>query len=250
MLLEHGTDGEMPLVRETRALAELLGADHCFQYGSSPTPHEALATIAARGETEVRVVPLYPQRAGATVEAAIVKVKQAAKAFPQLKLRYHAEGFATEERWVAAWAQAIQEAFENADVPVTDLVFSFHGYPEARILAGDPYQRDCEASVKAIVGALRATPKHSLTPILAYQSRFGRTRWIGPSTESVLRDLGKQGASVLIACPSFVSENLETLVEVDSDLRRVFEEAGGKGWARAFLATYTVIPTTQFSYNK
>jgi ferrochelatase len=235
MLLEHGTDGEMPLVRETRTLAKRLGADHCFQYGSSPTPHEALATIAARGETEVRVVPLYPQRAGATVEAAIVKVKAAAKAFPQLKLSYHAEGFATEERWVRAWALAIQEAIESAEVPVTDLVFSFHGYPEARILAGDPYQRDCEASVKAIVGALRATPNQPPTPIIANQIRFGHTKMIGPYTETVLQDLGKQGASVLIACPSFVSENLETLVEVDHDLRHIFEEAGGKSWTRAKL---------------
>ena len=241
-MLKDAPEGEMPLLRHTREFAQQLAlrlgpalpVAYCFQYGSDPKPAQALASLQAQGCSRLYVLPLYPQRSGATTGAALKRIQEAAQAFPGLELVECAEGFATDSFWVEAQCDLIGETLAAQALPPTDVIFTLHGYPMSRIQAGDPYQQDSEASVKAIIASLKARQAlpYGTRFHTAYQSRFGRSRWLEPSSQQTLTDLGAQQASVLVICPSFTSENLETLIEVDQELRDAFFHAGGRAWQR------------------
>ena len=92
------------------------------------------------------------------------------------------------------------------------LLFSAHGLPEKIIKKGDPYQQQCEQSAAAIVKQLNIP---SLDWQLCYQSRVGRLKWIGPSIEEALQKAADDKTGVVIYPLAFVSEHVETLVELD-----------------------------------
>jgi ferrochelatase len=98
------------------------------------------------------------------------------------------------------------------------LLFSAHGLPEKIVKAGDPYQAQVEATAEAV--AKRLVGAHgwpSLDWTVCYQSRVGRLKWIGPSTTEAIAEAGAEGKGVIVCPISFVSEHIETLVELDHD---------------------------------
>src|SRR5690606_25542805 len=114
----------------------------------------------------------------------------------------------------------------QANGPGERLLFSFHGLPQRLVDAGDPYQAQCEASTAEIVRALGLAPDEYL---LAYQSRFGRERWLGPATDDTLRALAGEGVrEVDVVCPGFAADCLETLEEIAMENASLFVEAGGR----------------------
>jgi len=111
----------------------------------------------------------------------------------------------------------------------TTLIFSAHGLPENKIKQGDPYQWQVEQSVKELVKKLSI---NNLNHILSYQSRVGPLKWIGPSTEIVIKDEAKKGKIIIVVPVAFVSEHSETLVELDIEYRKLAEENGSKEYIR------------------
>src|SRR5690606_23711961 len=106
---------------------------------------------------------------------------------------------------------------------------SFHGLPQRVVDAGDPYQRQCEASARAIAAALELAETDWS---LCYQSRFGAGRWLQPATSDVVAGLVRRGLrTVDVACPGFATDCLETLEEIGIMLAEQF--AAGHGTLRA-----------------
>ncbi|MBV1889507.1 MAG: ferrochelatase [Gammaproteobacteria bacterium] len=106
------------------------------------------------------------------------------------------------------------------------LLISFHGLPERSIRRGDPYQDHCEQTTAALVKALDLK---SADYTLSYQSRFGRARWIGPSTTDVTAELASSGIKQLdVVCPGFSADCLETLEEISVQLQAQFLADGGE----------------------
>ncbi len=103
------------------------------------------------------------------------------------------------------------------------LLLSAHALPQRTINAGDPYQWQVELTSAAIVEALG---RADLDWITCYQSRVGPVRWIGPSTEDEVRRAGADGVPVVVAPIAFVSEHVETLVEIDMEFRQAACETG------------------------
>ncbi len=68
--------------------------------------------------------------------------------------------------------------------------------------------------------------------LVSYQSRFGVGKWLGPSTNDTLTELGKAGAKVIVVCPAFTVDNLETFHEIDIEAKKIFLNAGGQDWQR------------------
>lgn len=228
-MLNLSHSSEMPLLTYTRSfaqgVAEKIGTRmktaFAFQYGSGPSVSEALDAFAEQGLKNLCVIPLYPQRSAATSGAAIALVRNAAEKYPDMNLHF-VDGFANSDAWARNVADSIYGKWNEKD----DIVLSWHGLPESRILAGDPYQADCEASAALI-------EKHLNTKVTCcYQSRFGFAKWIGPSTLDVLRGLGARHRNVVIATPAFTADNLETLYEVDAELKNEFLRAGGGSFTR------------------
>lgn len=220
---------EMPLVSISRSFLfrlrkELpnIPIELAYQYGCSPRLEESIQKFSALGVKEICVVPLYPQRSGVTSGAVFDQVKKAISKTSFQGQVLAADGFCYHKSWDREIAKSIQEKYS----PSIPLVLSFHGVQEARIKQGDPYEKDCEASAKLIGDLL------GVKPIIAYQSKYGKSKWIGPSLLSVLSELSSEHKKIVVATPAFTADNLETIYEIDEEAREYFESLGGKELVR------------------
>lgn len=221
---------EMPLITYTRQFAEGVQAElhnravvrYAFQYGASPSISEALDDFVREGVTQVRVIPLYPQRSGATSIASLDQLKEVQGLYPSLHFCV-CHGFAEHPAWIENVADSIRPYQKDSSYTI---LISWHGMPQKRIRLGDLYESDCQKSVLALEKALGSSVK------VSYQSRFGLGEWLGPSTTETLKALGKAAAKVIVVCPAFTVDNLETLHEIDIEAKKIFLEAGGLEWQR------------------
>jgi len=117
------------------------------------------------------------------------------------------------------------------------VLLTAHGLPRRIVRRGDPYPDQVEQTAAAVVAAL---DQPELDWRVCYQSRVGPLEWIGPYTDEEIRRAGKDGAALVVAPISFVSEHSETLVELDLDYRRLAETAGVPAYHR--VATVGVEP--------
>jgi ferrochelatase len=137
--------------------------------------------------------------------------------------------------FVNASARLIRDSYdkmlyENPDQEKPRVLFSAHGLPEKIIAKGDPYQWQCEESAKAIAAA---TGIANLDWQICYQSRVGPLKWIGPSTDESIRQAGKDRVPVVIYPHAFVSDHVETLVEIDIEYAHLAKESGVPAFTRA-----------------
>ncbi len=231
--------GGSPLLPETQAqaaaleaaLGERLGGEvRCFiamRYWR-PLTEQTAAAVAAWAPDEIVLLPLYPQFSTTTTGSSL-KAWRAAYAGPG---RLHAlccypdvAGFAE------AHAARIQATHEAAGSPEgVRLLFSAHGLPERVIKRGDPYQHQVEATCRAVIEQLGAGWEDWS---VCYQSRVGPLKWIGPSTIDAIIQAGEEGRGVLVAPIAFVSEHVETLVELDHEYRALAAEHGVPVYLRA-----------------
>jgi len=211
--------GRSPIVPETEAQALALeaalaarGLDmefKCFLAMRYWRPFTADAAKAARdwGADEAVLLPLYPQFSSTTT-ASSLKAWAKASALPASTLCCYPAGGG----FAQAHADAILAAWRQGGSPERPRVlFSAHGLPQKVIDAGDPYQWQIERSVAAVRALLPTEWEHRV----CYQSRVGPLKWIGPSTEEEIHAAGQDQAGVIVAPIAFVSEHIETLVELD-----------------------------------
>jgi ferrochelatase len=225
------TEEGSPLVaisrRQRDGLARELGPTYrvelAMRYGQ-PSIAGALARLGDAGCEEVLLVPMFPQASRTTtgtVERAVERAREHAPA--SLRLTTVAPYYA-HEAYVAALAARVRETLTEGEVD--HVVLSFHGLPTRLVeREGDPYRDHCEATAAALARALDLAPG-SWT--LAYQSRFGREPWLEPDVVDVVRGLAGSGARVLVACPGFTADCLETLEEISLRLVESFREHGGR----------------------
>lgn len=217
--------GGSPLAVHTRDLAAAvqqrlpgLRVAHAMRYGE-PSLEGAFTRLRQQRAGRVLVLPLYPQYS-TTTTASVADIVARARSMPtQLLPEYH-----DDPAWIAAVADSIR-AHWAANGRGEHLLFSFHGLPQRVVDAGDPYARQCEASARAIAAALRLADG---AWSLAYQSRFGRERWLQPATAGTLDALAARGVRKLdVACPGFAVDCLETLEEIAMLLAQRHAARGG-----------------------
>ncbi len=228
-LVDRAGLGEMPLIYYTRRFAEGIACEIgpeipvriAFEFGVKPSIVDSLQELERLGKKDIRVIPLYPQRSMVTTVAVRDLSLEALKKFPNLRMHF-VDGFPLNEVWLNETLQGILECWDKK-CPV---LFSFHGTPQKWVEKGDPYSLDCEAEVKWFSQKLRAVnPDASIH--ISYQSRFGPVKWLGPFSSVCAEEFGKQHKDLLIVCPSFTADNLETIHEIDVELQDVFKKAGG-----------------------
>jgi ferrochelatase len=219
-------DGGSPLAVHTRALAEAvqrrlpgLRVVHAMRYGT-PSLEQVFAQLRHAQVKRVLVLPLYPQYSTTTTASVADKVARIRNMPTRLVADYHADA-----GWVDAVAASIR-AHWDAHGRGERLLFSFHGLPQRVVDAGDPYAMQCQASVAAIARALGLrADDHTL----AYQSRFGRERWLEPATTDALAALAAAGVrTVDVVCPGFAVDCLETLEEIAQQDAEGFRALGGE----------------------
>jgi ferrochelatase len=231
--------GASPLLAETQAQARALEAElkakdadldaRCFiamRYWK-PFAADAAAQVAAFAPDDIVLLPLYPQYSTTTTASSLADWRSVYKGPGRSRTVCC---YPTALGLVETQVQAIRKAWDAAGRPAgLRLLFSAHGLPQKIVDGGDPYQAQIEATAAAIAGAL---PDFTDWRV-CYQSRVGRLKWLGPSTDDEIRRAGGEGRGVLIAPIAFVSEHVETLVELDHDYARIAKEAGCSPYLRA-----------------
>jgi len=204
--------------------------EHGMRYGE-PSIGAALDRMRAAGCTRILVVPLYPQYASSTtgsVADAVADWATRARRVPGLR---SVDTFHDDPGYIRALAATVNDYWMRHARP-DHLVLSFHGVPRRTLLAGDPYHCYCQKTARLLARELGLEPPQWT---LAFQSRFGRGRWLEPYTTDVLAALGRQKLRrVDVAAPGFVADCLETLEELGIEGKRTFQVAGG--------GDYNVIP--------
>lgn len=219
--------GGSPLAVHTAALADAVRArlpgwrvEHAMRYGS-PSLAAALQRLRDEGARDVRVLPLYPQYS-TTTTGTVADVVAAQRGDMRVSMLHD---YHRDIGWVAAVATSIR-AHWDAHGRGERLLLSFHGLPQRVVDAGDPYARQCEAGTQAIADALGIARGEIL---LAYQSRFGKGKWLQPDVVATLQRLAGDGVrTVDVACPGFAVDCLETLEEIAMQGAGLFRAAGGE----------------------
>ncbi len=231
--------GASPLLRETQAqVGELQGRldstlpgfdTRCFiamRYWK-PFTEAAAREVSAFAPDEIVLLPLYPQYSTTTTGSS---VKAWRKAYKGPGRTHEVCCFFDTPSLAAAHAHHINETFKAAGSPKgLRLLFSAHGLPESVIKRGDPYKHQVERTCEAIVRELGGGWDWSV----CYQSRVGPMKWIGPSTPQAVTQAAAEGKGVLVVPVAFVSEHIETLVELDRDYALLAKEKGCPVYLRA-----------------
>lgn len=190
-----------------------------------PSIRLGLERLRTEGVDEVVVLPLYPQFSGTTTASIFDGVEAALSELQWQPRLCRIENYYDHPVWVDAVAGSIR-AYQAEHGPAEKLIFSLHGIPQRYVRQGDPYQQQCEASVRAVVAALDLAEDQWL---LTYQSRVGREPWLQPYTDITLTELARSGVRhVQVLCPGFAVDCLETLEEIAMQNRELFEESGGE----------------------
>lgn len=218
-----------------------------MRYQNPSIPY-AIQNLRDRGCSDVLLIPLFPHFAMSSYETAVERVKEVArKLAPEMKLAVEPPYYDSPDYITALAASARPFLAQGYD----HLLFSFHGIPERHLHKSDPtgnhclrsetccqtpspahatcYRAQCFKTVLAFVKQA-AIPEGKYS--VAFQSRLGRDPWLKPYTDMELPKLAARGVNrLLVICPAFVSDCLETLEEIGIRGRETFLNAGGKEFA-------------------
>jgi len=215
----------------------------------NPSIESAVKNLAAKGANDVLLIPLFPHYAMSSYETAVVRVQEvAAKLSPQMKITvqqpfYDAPDYIT--ALVASAADFLKQDYDH-------LLFSFHGIPERHVKKSDPTgchcllkENCCEVPSPAHATCYRAQCFKTAALFVAkagvpaakfsisFQSRLGKDPWLKPYTDYELPRLAQEGKKkMLIICPAFVSDCLETIEEIGMRGCEQFMSASGKEFTR------------------
>ena len=196
-----------------------------MRYGQ-PALAAQLAALQAAGVRRVLVLPLYPQYSATTTASvvdAVAGFTRGARHFPELRFvnDYH-----DVTGYIDALAASVRAHWQREGARGETLVMSFHGIPERNVRLGDPYADQCRTTARRLAQAL-GLPDDAWR--LTFQSRFGKARWLEPYTQPTLERLAREGVrSVDVLCPGFAADCLETLEEINMEVRQAFTNAGGQ----------------------
>ena len=226
------SDAGSPLAAITRAQSEALqralgegaAVAHAMRYGE-PAIGPAIDALVAAGCRRILVAPLYPQYCAATTATVVDAVGDHLKTLrwqPALRFLppYH-----DDPAYLDALEASVASGLAALDFAPDVLLASFHGMPERTLQLGDPYHCQCQKTARLLSERLGRPVE------VAFQSRFGRAKWLEPATDSRLEALGKAGRSVAVFAPGFAADCLETLEELAIRGRQQFASAGGGDFA-------------------
>lgn len=198
-----------------------------------PMTAETATRVAAWGPDELVLLPLYPQFSTTTTGSSL-------KAWNEI---YRGSGMAhtvccypQAPGWIETQAASVRALLDQAGDRPMRVLFSAHGIPERLVSKkGDPYQAQIEAGCAAI--AARSGLEDWA---ICYQSRVGPMKWLGPSTPEAICQAAVDGVGVVVTPVAFVSEHIETLVELDIEYAELAEQLGVRPYLR--VATVGVAP--------
>lgn len=240
------TEQGSPLMVHSLKTAELLQNRLCdgyqveiaMRYGS-PSIATALKNFQKNKIKELIILPLFPQYASATTGSIFEKTFRELSSQLTLPRVTFIDEFHDHPLFIKAF-QAVSSHLNFADYD--HILFSFHGLPERQLKKSSAnccksdcckkpensqcYAAQCHRTAYAIAKECNLLPGHYS---ICFQSRLGKEPWIGPFTSDRIKDLGQKGAKkILVFCPAFVADCLETLYEIAVEYEELFIHEGGE----------------------
>ena len=236
-LIWNTEKNESPLLTITRdqteALAATLSAAHgdevmvdfCMRYGN-PTTLSKVAKMVAAGCEKILFFPLYPHYAGATSATANDSFFSALMAQKRQPAARTVAEYFDHPLYISALAQSVTDAYATLDHRPDRMITSYHGMPKRYLMEGDPYHCQCAKTTRLLRERL-GWDKGTID--VTFQSVFGREEWLKPYTVEYVAELAKSGVkNIAVMAPAFSADCIETLEEINGEIREAFEHAGGQ----------------------
>ncbi len=231
--------GESPLLTITRQQTDRLRTtlsakygdqivvDFAMRYGNPSTASKVRAMVDA-GCTRILFFPLYPQYSAtttATANDAFFRALAKEKRQPAVRT---VPSYCDQPNYIEALAQSIERVYPTeADAP-DKLVCSYHSMPKRYLDEGDPYHCYCYKTTRLLTERLGWEASKIVT---TFQSVFGREVWLGPYTVKEVAKLAKEGhKTIAVVAPAFAADCIETLEEINEEIKESFEGAGGENF--------------------
>jgi len=225
---------ESPLLYFTRSQAKKLNnkigndkliVDFAMRYGN-PSIKSKLNYLKDEGCENIIILPLYPQYAAATTATVCDEVYRSLMGMrwqPSLQVIPHYE---SEPSYIEALNKSLKSKLNNISWKPDLIISSYHGIPKKYFDKGDPYHCYCHKTTRLM------KEKFNLIDIqLTFQSRFGPQEWLTPYTDKTLESLPKNAIkNLLVICPGFASDCVETLEEINIQGREIFLNSGGENF--------------------
>ncbi len=225
---------ESPLLYYTRSQSNKLNkkigndkiiVDFAMRYGN-PSIKSRLSKLKDNGCENIIILPLYPQYAAATTATVCDEVYRSLMKMrwqPSLQIIPHYE---SEPMYIDALVNSIKSKIKSINWKPDLIISSYHGIPKSYFDKGDPYHCYCHKTTRLMVEKIKDVEIRT-----TFQSRFGPQEWLTPYTDETLENLPKEGAkNILVICPGFASDCVETLEEIDIQGRESFLEKGGENF--------------------
>ena len=210
---------------ESRIANEKIVVDFAMRYGN-PSIKSKLKTLKDLGCENIVILPLYPQYAAATTATVCDEVYRSLMNMrwqPSLQVIPHYE---SEPLYISALIKSIERKVKTISWKPDLIISSYHGIPKSYFDKGDPYHCYCHKTTR-----LMKEKYQSIDIYTTFQSRFGPQEWLTPYTDKTLESLPNKGVkNLLVICPGFSSDCVETLEEIDIQGRDSFLRNGGKNF--------------------
>ena len=204
---------------------EKIIINHAMRYGN-PSIKSTIENLQKDGCEELIVLPLYPQYAAATTATVCDEVYRSLTKMrwqPSLQIIPHYE---SEPLYIDALVKSINKKISELSWKPDLIVSSYHGIPKKYFDKGDPYHCYCQKTSRLIIEKFNKIPIQT-----TFQSRFGPQEWLQPYTDKTLENLPKEGKkNILVVCPGFSSDCVETLEEIAIQGKNSFIKNGGKNF--------------------
>jgi len=226
---EQGSPLAAITARQAKALAGAFGpdviVDHAMRYGK-PAIAERIDALKAAGCGRVLLAPLYPQYCAATTATALDEAFRHLRHMRWLPAVRTLPPYHDDPVYIEALRESAEASLAALDFAPQAVIASFHGMPQRTLELGDPYHCHCRKTARLLSEALGRELR------VAFQSRFGRAKWLEPATDRMLAALPGDGVTeVAILAPGFAADCLETLEELAIRGRETFLAAGGRHFA-------------------
>lgn len=235
---------ESPLMTITKAQTEAVKTeiaarfgdqvivDFCMRYGN-PSTESKVRQMVQQGCQKILFFPLYPHYAGATSATANDQFFRALMKETWQPIARVVPPYFEDTAYIDALAQSVEAGYAKMETRPDLLIVSYHGMPKRYLMQGDPYHCQCQKTTRLLRERLGWNEDQIRT---TFQSVFGPEEWLKPYTvDEVARTAAEEGKkNIAVIAPAFSADCIETLEEINEEIRESFEEAGGE--------TFTYIP--------
>ncbi|MDA0361585.1 MAG: ferrochelatase [Proteobacteria bacterium] len=206
---------------------ENVMVDFCMRYGN-PSTKLKVRQMVASGCDKILFFPLYPHYAGATSATANDEFFRALMREKWQPSSRTVPAYFESVSFIDALAKSVEAKYKNDKDRPDVLVCSYHGVPKRYLLEGDPYHCQCQKTTRLLRERLAWKKTDVVT---TFQSRFGPEEWLKPYTVKEVARLAKEGKKkIAVIAPAFSSDCIETLEEINEEIKESFENAGGENF--------------------